>query len=129
MTLACGAVFLASVTLLTSYYRDPGGKSLLQATNGDPNSPLYPPDFWIPVALIALVLIFTVISLRVPGRSLMVCATVAALGLVGYTLYIPTKGAAPGFGLYGSSYWLSLAAAAVTAIVAAAAASARPART
>jgi serine/threonine protein kinase len=128
ITLACCAVFLASVTLLTSYYRDPGGKSLLRAANGDPNSPLYPQDFWIPVTLAALVLVLTVIGLGVCGRSIMACATAAALGLVGYTLYLPTKGAAPGFGPYGVGYWLSLAAAAVMAIGAAAAASARSRR-
>jgi serine/threonine-protein kinase len=125
--LACGAVFLAAVTL-ASYYRDPGGKSLLQATSGDPNSPLYPQDFWIPVTLVALVFMLTVIGLLAPRRSPMVCATAAALGLVGYTLYLPTKGTLPGFGPFGSGYWLSLGAAAVMTL-AGVAASIRSSRT
>lgn len=126
LILACSAFFLAAVTLLTSYYHDPGGKSLLQAATKDPNSPLLPQDFWILVALAVLVIVVTVMSLGVPGRTLMAGATAAALGLVGYSLYLPTRGISPGFGPFGSSYWLSLAAAAViTALAAGAAASAR----
>ena len=40
---------------------------------------------------------------------------------VGYTLYIPAIGRSPGFAPYGTSYWLSLAAAVVMAVGAAAA--------
>jgi hypothetical protein len=125
--LACGAVFLAALTL-PGYYHDPGAKSLLKATSGDPNSPLYPQDFWIPVTLVALVLVLTVIGLLAPRRFPMVCATAAALGLAGYTLYLPTKGAVPGFGPFGSGYWLSLGAAAVMTL-AGVAASIRSSRT
>ena len=59
-----------------------------------------------------LCLSLTLISLLIAGRWVMVCATVAALGLVGYTLYIPSIGT----GSYGSSYWVSLAAAVVMTV-------------
>jgi serine/threonine-protein kinase len=112
IVLAGALVFTGSVTLLTHYANNGNGwKSLWQATHGDPASPLYPEDFWIPVALAALALIFTAISASVRKRLIMIGTAVAAVGLLGYTLYIPSTGTSPGFQPYGSSYWLSLAAA------------------
>ncbi len=112
MVLAGSAVFLASVTLVTDYLNNgTGSKSLLEATHGDLASPLYPIEFWTPIALLVVVLVITVTSMMVPKRSLMIGAAVASLGLIGYTLYIPTKGSSPGFGPYGPGYWISLAAA------------------
>ena len=108
-----GAVFLASVRLFTNYIDNgTGPKSLFQATDGDLASPLHPHDFRILLGLLAAVLVLTLISLLIAGRWVMVCATVAALGLVGYTLYIPSIGT----GSYGSSYWVSLAAAVVMTV-------------
>jgi hypothetical protein len=113
IALAGAALFLASVTLLTSYVDNgTGPRSLFQATHGDPASPLYPRDFWAVADLLACV----TISLLTARRWAMVCAAAAAFGLIGYTLYIPTLGLAPGFGPYGSSYWVSLAAAVVMAL-------------
>jgi hypothetical protein len=110
--LAGGLTFTASVTLLTHYANNgTGWKSLWQATHGDPASPLYPQDFWIPVALVALALIFTAIGASTRKRLIMIGTAVASVGLLGYTLHIPSTGASPGFQPYGSSYWLSLAAA------------------
>ena len=122
-----GLVFAASVTLLTSYANNgTGWKSLWQATHGDLASPLYPEDFWIPVALVALALIFTAIGAITRTRLIMIGTAVASVGLLGYTLYIPSTGASPGFQPYGSSYWLSLAAAITMVIGAAVAVTARP---
>lgn len=116
-------VFLASVTVLHRYVNNgTGWKSLLQATRGDPASPLYANDFWIPVGLAAFVLISTAATVPARRRLPMGAVTVAALGLVGYILYIPAKGASPGFGPYGPSYWLSLAAAVITTLAAGASA-------
>jgi serine/threonine protein kinase len=107
-----GLVFTASVTLLTHYANNGNGwKSLWQATHGDQASPLYPADFWIPVALAGLALIITAISAGTHKRLIMIATAVASAGLLGYTLHIPSTGASPGFQPYGSSYWLSLAAA------------------
>jgi hypothetical protein len=55
----------------------------------------------------------------------MIGAAIGALGLIGYTLHIPSTGASPGFQPYGSSYWLSLAAAITMVIGAAVALAAR----
>jgi serine/threonine protein kinase len=111
IVLAGGLVFIVSVTLLTHYANNgTGWKSLWQATHGDLASPLYGNDFWIPVALVTLALIFTTISASTRKPLVMIGAAVAALGLIGYTLHIPSTGASPGFQPYGSSYWLSLAA-------------------
>ncbi len=119
-------VFIASVTLLTHYVNNgTGWKSLWQATHGDLASPLYENDFWIPAALAALNVIFTAISASVRRRLVMIGAAIASLGLIGYTLLIPSKGASPGFQPYGSSYWLSLAATITMVIGAAVALSAR----
>jgi protein kinase-like protein len=115
-------VFLVSLTVLHQYVNNgTGWKSLWEATRGDVASPLYARDFWIPAALAAFVLIGT--TLTVPARTSfgMGVVTVAALASIGYTLYIPTIGRSPGFAPYGTSYWLSLAAAAVMAVGAAAA--------
>jgi serine/threonine protein kinase len=121
-----GLVFIASVTLLTHYANNgTGWKSLWQATHGDLASPLYPDDFWIPVALAALALICTAISRGVRRPLVMTGAALGAAGLIGYTLYIPSQGSAPGFQPYGSSYWLSLAATITMVIGAAVALSAR----
>jgi hypothetical protein len=115
-------VFLASVTVLHNYVNNGGGwKSLWGATHGDITSPLYAKNFWIPVALAAFVLLGTAAFIRLRSRLAMGAVTVAALGVAGYTLYIPTIGASPGFGPYGVDYWLSLAAAAVMTLGAAAA--------
>ena len=121
-----GLVFIASVTLLTHYANNgTGWKSLWQATHGDLASPLYPEDFWIPVALAALALICTAISAGVRRRLVMIGAALGAAGLIGYTLYIPSEGSSPGFLPYGSSYWLSLAATITMVIGAAVALAAR----
>jgi hypothetical protein len=55
----------------------------------------------------------------------MIGTAVASVGLLGYTLHIPSTGASPGFQPYGSSYWLSLAAAITMVIGAAVAVAAR----
>src|SRR5437762_1440371 len=105
IVLAGGLVFIASVTLLTHYATyGTGWKSLWQSTYGDQASPLYPKDFWIPVALVALALIFTAISAGTHKRLIMIGTAAASVGLLGYTLYIPSAGASPGFQPYGSSY-------------------------
>ena len=57
----------------------------------------------------------------------MIGTAIASLGLIGYTVYLPSEGAYPGFGPYGSSYWLSLAVAIAMTLSAAAAAVAGPA--
>jgi serine/threonine-protein kinase len=126
IVLVGGLVFIASVTLLTHYANNgTGWKSLWQATHGDLSSPLYPDDFWIPVALAALALICTAISAGVRRRLVMIGAALGAAGLIGYTLYIPSEGSSPGFQPYGSSYWLSLAATITMLIGAAVALAAR----
>ena len=105
-----------SVTLLTSYVDNgTGPRSLFQATHGDLASPLYPHDFLTVIGLLAVMVVLTAVSLLTAGRWAMVGATAAAVGLIGYTLYIPSIGRAPGWGPDGSSYWISLAAAVVTA--------------
>jgi serine/threonine protein kinase len=121
-----GLVFIASVTLLTHYANNgTGWKSLWQATHGDLASPLFPDDFWIPVALAALALICAAISAGARRRLIMIGAALGAAGLIGYTLYIPSEGSSPGFQPYGSSYWLSLGATITMVIGAAVALSAR----
>ena len=126
IVLVGGLVFIVSVTLLTHYANNGNGwKSLWQATHGDLASPLYPDDFWIPVALVTIVLIFTAISASTRKRLVMIGTAIAALGLIGYTLHIPSTGASPGFQPYGSSYWLSLAATITMVIGAAVALAAR----
>jgi serine/threonine protein kinase len=126
IALVGGLVFIASVTLLTHYANNgTGWKSLWQATHGDLASPLYPDDFWIPVALAALALVCTAISAGVRRRLVMIGAALGAAGLIGYTLYIPSEGSSPGFQPYGSSYWLSLAATITMLIGAAVALAAR----
>jgi serine/threonine protein kinase len=127
IVLVGGLVFIVSVTLLSHYANNGNGwKSLWQATHGDLASPLYPDDFWIPVGLVALVLVFTAISASTRKRLVMIGTAIAALGLIGYTLHIPSTGASPGFQPYGSSYWLSLAATVTMVIGAAVALAARP---
>lgn len=115
LALAGGLVFVTSVTLLTGYTNNgTGWKSLWQATHHDPASPLVAADFWILIGLAALACVFLALSL---GARLAVIGTaLCALGLIGYTVYVTMKGTSPGFGDYGSSYWLSLAAAAVMLI-------------
>jgi predicted Ser/Thr protein kinase len=116
-------VFLASVTVLHSYVNNGGGwKSLWQATHGDRTSPLYSEDFWIPVTLAVLVLLGAALTVPARGRLAMGVTTAAALGLTGYLLYLPAIGASPGFAPYGTSYWVSVAAAVVSTLAAAAAA-------
>jgi len=120
IAVAGGLVFIASVTVLTRYSNTGNGwKSLWQATHGDLSSPLYQADFWILVGLAALGLVFTAISAGTRGRLAMIGTAAAALGLVAYTLHIPSKGASPGFQAFGSSYWLSLGAAALMVLGAA----------
>jgi serine/threonine protein kinase len=124
---AGGLVFIAAITFLTKYIDNgTGWKSLWQATHGDLASPLYQADFWIPAALAAAGLVFTAISAGTRGRLAMIGTAVASLGLIAYTLHIPSKGASPGFHPYGSSYWLSVGAAVVMVIGAAVALAARP---
>jgi serine/threonine protein kinase len=127
LTVLAGTLgFTASVTLLTHYANyGTGWKSLWQSTHGDQASPLYPANFWIPAALAALALIFTAIGASTRKRLIMIGTAVAAIGLLGYTLHIPSTGASPGFQPYGSSYWLSLAAAITMVIGAAVAVAAR----
>jgi serine/threonine-protein kinase len=121
-----GLLFIASVTVLTNYINNgTGGKSLWQATHGDLASPLYQADFWIPVALAAIGVVFTAISAGTHGRLAMIGTAAASLGLIAYTLHIPSKGTSPGFHPYGSSYWLSLGAAVLMVIGAAVALAAR----
>jgi serine/threonine protein kinase len=123
---AGGLVFIASVTVLTEYVNNgTGWKSLWQATHGDLASPLYQADFWIPAALAALGLVFTVISAGTRSRLAMIGTAAASIGLIGYTLHIPSTGSSPGFQPYGSSYWLSLGAAIVMVLGAAVALAAR----
>ena len=110
-------VFTASVTVLTSYVDNgTGGKSLWQATHGDLASPLYPKNFWILIGLVALAFVATFMSLRTYKRSFMIGAAAASAGLIAYTLYIPRIGHFPGFGPYGSAYWISLIAAIAMAL-------------
>jgi serine/threonine protein kinase len=115
-----GLVFIASVTVLTRYTNNgTGWKSLWQATHGDLASPLYQADFWIPAGLAAAGLVFTAISAGTRSRLAMVGTALASLGLIAYTLHIPSTGASPGFQPYGSSYWISLGAAILMVIGAA----------
>ena len=121
-----GVLFIASVTVLTKYTNNgTGWKSLWQATHGDLASPLYQADFWIPAGLAAAGLVFTAISAGTRSRLAMIGTALASLGLIAYTLHIPSKGAHPGFQAYGSSYWLSLGAAIVIVLGAAVALAAR----
>ena len=114
LVLAGALLFLASVTVLTHYTNNgTGWKSLWQATHHDPASPLVAANFWILIVLVALAVVFTLISLG--GRRAVIVAVLASLAAVGYTIYLPMKGTSPGFQPYGSSFWLSLAAAAVMA--------------
>ena len=106
-------IFLASVMVFANYTNlSTTGQSvsLLHAIHGDPASPLHPHDFWIPVGLLATASICTLIGMLVTERSFIIIAVLAALGLVGYTLYIPTINS-DGFAAYSSSYWVSLVAA------------------
>jgi hypothetical protein len=121
---SCG-LFGISVALLTHYVNNNGGESLLKATSSDPASPLHPGDFKILVVLAALAFVITIISMLASRPSLMFGAAIAALGLIGYTVHIPSEGTFPGFGPYGSSYWFSLAVAIAMALTAGVAAVAR----
>jgi hypothetical protein len=103
----CG-LFWASVAWLTHYANSRGWESLLQAATNDRYSPLHPHDFKILIVLDAVCLLSAVISMLASRPSLTAGAVIAALGLTGYTLYIPREGSVPGFGSYGSSYWCSL---------------------
>jgi hypothetical protein len=127
LALISAVVFTASVTVLTGYDVRAGGKSLWQATHGDLASPLYPKDFWILIGLVALAFVPTVMGLRTYKRSFMIGAAAASAGLIGYTLHIPQIGLFPGFGPYGSAYWISLGAAVAMALGAGVAAVARSA--
>jgi hypothetical protein len=104
-------VFIAAATLLTRYTNNgTGWKSLLEATHGDPASPLRAMSFNILIGLAALVFLVTIISAGVHRRLPMIVVVVAALALIGYTSYLPSMGG-DGLSDYGSSYWISLAAA------------------
>jgi serine/threonine protein kinase len=120
VALVSSVVFLVSITLLASYVRDSvrgTPRSLQYATSGDINSPLRAQDFWILIALACVVLVVSAMSLRVYTRVAVFAAAVASLGLIGYSLYLPLfVGKGYGFGSYGPSYWLSLAAGAVMLI-------------
>ena len=119
--IGCG-LFWISVALLTHYVNNNGGESLLRATDSDPASPLHPRDFKILIVLTALAFVITIVSMLASRPLLMIGAAIASLGLIGYTVYIPSEGAFPGFSPYGSSYWLSLAVAIAMALSAAVAA-------
>ena len=69
--------------------------------------------------LAAAGLVFTAISAGTRGRLAMIGTALASLGLIAYTLHIPSTGASPGFQPYGSSYWISLGAAILIVIGAA----------
>jgi hypothetical protein len=116
VTLSGSLIFLASIALFSNYTnKAPDGPvSLLQAAGSDLFSPLHYQNFWTVTALLALVSVLTVISFTAMDLPLMAGATLTALGLVGYTLYIPTIQLA-GFTAYGSSYWASLVAAVLMA--------------
>jgi hypothetical protein len=113
--IGCG-LFWISVAVLTHYVKTNGWESLLTATSSDRASPLLPRDFWILIILAALAFVISVLSMLSSQRSLMIAAGVAALGLIAYTLYIPSEGSFPGFDPFGWSYWLSLAVAIVIAL-------------
>jgi hypothetical protein len=113
--IGCG-LFWISVAVLTHYVNTNGGESLLTATSSDRASPLLPRDFWILIVLAALTFVASVLSMLSSQRSLMIAAGVAALGLIAYTLYIPSEGSFPSFDPFGWSYWLSLAVAIVIAL-------------
>jgi serine/threonine-protein kinase len=121
-----GLVFIASVTLLPDYTYN---KSLWKATHGLRASPLTPDDFRNLVVLVGLALIFTAISAAMHSRLVMIGALITSLGLIGYILNITTKGAHHGFKYYGSTYWLSLAAAVLMLIGAGVTLAARPTAT
>ncbi len=127
VALVSSIVFIALITLPgTSYVEDhPGStyRSLQYATSGDINSPLRAQDFWILIALVCVVLVVSATSLRVYRGVAVLAAAVASLGLIGYSLYLPLfVGKEYGFGSYGWSYWLSLAAGAMMLIATAGAA-------
>jgi hypothetical protein len=67
-------------------------------------------SFNILIGLVALVFLATIISIGVHRRLPMIVVIVAALALIGYTSYLPSIGGG-GLSDYGSSYWISLAAA------------------
>ena len=111
IVIVSSVVFIASATLLTRYTNNgTGWKSLLAATHGDPASPLRAMSFNILIGLVALVFLVTLISIGVHRRLPMIVVVVAALGIIGYTSYLPSIGG-DGLSDYGSSYWISLAAA------------------
>jgi Protein kinase domain len=125
---AVSLVFIVQVTFLTDYINNGHGwKSLLQSSSHDRTSLLNPTDFWVPVALAGLAFVLCLLSARSRNRGTAVIILIVALSLNGYTLYIPIK-AYPGFHMYGTGYWLSLAAAAVMAAGAAVATVATVAR-
>jgi hypothetical protein len=115
--LAGSVTFLASVALFSNYTnKAPDGLvSLYRATHHDYWSPLRAYIFWAVIILLSLIFALTLISFAVANRPLMAGATLLALGLASYTLYIPTIGS-DGFSAFGSSYWTSLAAAVVMAL-------------
>jgi hypothetical protein len=67
-------------------------------------------SFNILIGLVALVFLVTIISIGVHRRLPMIVVVVAALAIIGYTSYLPSIGG-DGLSDYGSSYWISLAAA------------------
>ena len=111
IVMVSSVVFIASATLLIRYTNNgTGWKSLLEATHGDPASRLRSMSFNILIGLVALLFLVTIISIGVYRRLLMIVVVVAALVLIGYTSYLPSIGG-DGLSDYGSSYWISLAAA------------------
>ncbi len=111
IVLVSSVVYIAAATLLTRYTNNgTGWKSLLEATHGDPASPLRSMSFNILIGLVALAFLVTIISIGVRRRLPMIVVVVTALALIGYTAYLPSIGA-DGLSDYGSSYWISLAAA------------------
>jgi serine/threonine protein kinase len=111
IVMVSSVIFVASATLLTRYTNNgTGWKSFFEATHGDPASPLRAMSFNISIGLVALVFLVTIISIGVHRRLPMIVVVVAALALIGYTSYLPSIGG-DGLSDYGSSYWISLAAA------------------
>ncbi len=67
------------MAVLTHYVNNNGGESLLTATSSDPASPLQSRDFWILIALAALVFVASLLSMLSSQRPLMIAAGLATV--------------------------------------------------
>ena len=93
IVMVSSVVFIASATLLIRDTKNgTGWKSLLEATHGDPASPLRFMSFNILIGLVALVFLVTIISIGVYRRLLMIVVVVAALVLMGTRHTCPQSG-------------------------------------